>query len=1710
MNKILCILKYFSLSVVAMFILVFGISFAIPLEYEERNLNKNETFNGTCSEVKLNAEIKMGTRLWRPEAEGKKELYCISPGTRVRMANDYAKTKQQIQNIVNTTPDSPYTACGEAPHVNTYLKYYSDTYYRCIGRHFTETSTYYGKDGNYYSNLHDIAFIISYKPDSKLPEAVWAPAKQQAIWQSQLVNPHQYAASKSGKSYQEEEGRWVLKASREYQKFYEKILEVKDGKTGMKPKSLLSEDEVALNIDKVDKVGKLGPFKIDYVDGYVYESGSVVEAASFGGITNMYLVDAAGNKIEIKNLIIKKAIDYTASQVYANANIVKMYPADSEEGKNSSYFSNWIRKEQVYNINLIDFLAFQKAYPHPNDEFYVEFDFPEEIVGSVKLHIDFKYLKCEMEICEREAGRYYVDDYCKGHTNRHTHTYTCGKKNCGGHTRRCDDCRGRKAKINFTTDSQPGLTVEYARRYYIEEEFEITCREDLFNTSMKIGGFVFEDALSGKDNVASGTLNKNNDKMLKNVEVTLYKVEKNGTLTLAKLATLKQEKLSATQAEINDPADYTRRINPTLTDEKGYYEFRGLDPTKDYVVKFTYNGQTYTPTEYFKGASGTNAKQIAKNGQYSSVTSNDIWNSTSKVTEITGERNEYDEKFASIGSTPHNYISENSLGYLNGKYNEVFTIYELAGITLQPNGKYVYNANNQLIDTYLEVKNGKINENGTFKEGLISKAIREYIKTNRKYPDLQEIYSKIAGRDTQLWKKFQFIEDCKISAWTKNQAASNARAFDQYPTIDYFTTYIVAGNKAPNNSYSKGTYASGVTTYSNYTLVKNGVNGDALDPADNREIKYFGELALSKGNITYKNVYEGQLFVNCGLWRRPKADLALQKDVYKATIKINGKTETYQYDKRTDQDAYWEIQTRLENGTYYGTTYNRALYPSDYQYSGVNKLEVYITYKIRIRNQSEGILTRIDEVVDYYDNTYTYTPQYSWAMWDDVKIKPSEYYSILTGETKVGSGKFKTASTNLNGEYAQETKYSLSGYDKIYLNGLANTKLAAGDDAYLYLTFKVNEKANKVDIDNDKHNIAEINGYSTFYANGTKLPNGITKNSRDVAGIIDYDSKPGNFRVTGTLRDGTYEYTFEDDTDRAKGIRVWVDNALIRKISGTTWEDKRNTKVNDAYIGNGIKENKELRIPGIKVEMLEVLKDGKLQKPAVMQKNSMETNKEGAYSFEGFIPGNYIIRFTYGGDVTATTKGYNGQDFKSTTYQAEINQSGKTNTGNDSTYYGYTDIEKQNETGTYGYDIEKADAAKNQYSDAKDIWSRRQAVNNYSNGSMKYDLANRLNNDKTLKDSNLQMIADTGVIAIEGEYNRVNSEKDEISSNGYNNINYLNGNDRNGKYHIQNVDFGLEERPKAQLELDKKVSNVKIVLANQNILFDANQTVDNMGWIVKNPYDVSSEKKNNYYPTYGTDKNNPTKVYDNLRNKILQNISKQPEGLIQATMDKELTHGATIQITYIMTVKNIGEVDYNETKFYYTGKIGNAANIVRTSADLIADYVANNLQYRQASNKAEWGWKAVTTQELYTNGKYVNDDVGKELKNYNTIITTEALNKKLIPATESVKGNADTYTKTQLILTQTITAQNDQDDMVYNNIAEIVATTNTVGRRMAFSIQGNQKPSEKPQESDSSMAEPVVILPPFGDTYLYYGIGIAVVVILAGAVIFIKKKVLKK
>lgn len=72
-----------------------------------------------------------------------------------------------------------------------------------------------------------------------------------------------------------------------------------------------------------------------------------------------------------------------------------------------------------------------------------------------------------------------------------------------------------------------------------------------------------------------------------------------------------------------------------------------------------------------------------------------------------------------------------------------------------------------------------------------------------------------------------------------------------------------------------------------------------------------------------------------------------------------------------------------------------------------------------------------------------------------------------------------------------------------------------------------------------------------------------------------------------------------------------------------------------------------------------------------------------------------------------------------------------------------------------------------------------------------------------------QMTAETGMMVIELEVDRHETDG-QVENN-------------NTSYKITNVNLGLEERPKAGLEVNKEVTNIKLTLADGSTLFDATQ-----------------------------------------------------------------------------------------------------------------------------------------------------------------------------------------------------------------------------------------------------------------------------------------------
>lgn len=1588
----------------------------------------------------------------------------------------------------------------------------------------------------------DLAYVLT-SPDI----GQYNEEKQIAVWASR----GQHAAND------------LYKEAEQYKEYYQ-ATQVDRGSTDLPDldiKGSVDEIKVMAHYDETgDSTIVLGPINLTYIN-------KNNDDVAFGGISSMYFrgYNLEGEKI-VNNIKIEKYIDASGAE------------------HDLKYFTP--EEDSFVDHN-------EQSYPDGTDSFYVVIKDPnegktsadEDFVSELALCISFKWMTINDALASTMAAYQYTVDWYN-HSDR-DYYYDCGGKYCSGHF----DYRVCKRVSRLLEDE-----LQEVLNYYggVRELFGRTVIIRGFDITMDLGGSVWEDGVATKESIADGVNNtpdengKKVDKPLSGIKVSLWAYDE------------------------DQWGDEGKFVTYTYTDENGDYIFEKISPLLKYYVTFEYNGQQYLPTDYLKAKDGTIYNSVQEMVDAEEYNGSEQWHTTSKGTETEDERREYNEKFLEIGSSPLNYVSNNSLesGELieqNGQYyNEAFSQYELMGFVLNEDGNYSIDEDLALIDGFYTLEDGAIVEIDELQEGRISKMIKEYMTTyeeeekerlieeledefNEKIDDwndlvdsyrnnpevenlegqrasglakleqqkaerqeyiekliivpdydemMEEIYTKIAGTDTTLWRKLQFIEDCKISSYTQNTSAEK----DLYPVYDDF--YI---NRVMDSSTNNGMD----NTAKEYTTIEEKQN----DTYDQTKIRNAGK--------TYKPIYEGQFFINQGLWRRQESDLALRKDIAYAATRINGKTEIYAYDKRaqmTDEETqelarlraiyeqdrtnlanyqayldyaeqiegkyYWEIQLRMrdyynyfgsfdEQGNYIG--YSREIYPADYTYrsSSTNNsgadLELYVTYKITVRNSSTSILSEITEVVDYYDRDYEYMEDLSWVMYkndvsDDnsaISVSEEDYYNTMDQLSFQGDLQTNAKAINSYSESRYGSESEQSGmeaeYDSVYIRGLDSKKLASGEEAYIYLTFKVKSDNNgPVILDDDnslKQNYVEINGYTTYYRDGTELPNNQTMTSNDAAGVIDIDSNPGNLTLTDIQEQGKYEKNFEDDTDRAKSIKVILDEEAIRSINGTVWEDERTQSVSDAIIGDGIRENGEIGIQGVTVELVEKLEDGN-----EYVWHTTTTDANGYYEFKTnesgnvyIVPGNYIIRFHYG-DTNATaltnsnggsnTVSYNGQDFKSTVYQQ-----------------GLADYTEEY------YNIQASDAFESNLSDAKDIWSRREEVNNYSTSNVTNHIAEVLaspyanTTDSALISeliNNTNMTAETAIIVLEGEYNRTNTDGYNTASNG-SDI-YLNGNDINGNYTLNNVDFGLTERPKAQLELGKKVTNVRVVLANGNTLFDASDSVRDLAWTPKNsPYDLMDGMDDNKYDEYyGTNHRYAYRAeISQIISEIYNGLASNGNGLINITMDNELMHGATITISYELTVTNVGETDYTGQDFYYKGT--GASQVVTTTANVVLDYVSNNLQFR-ADDNTSGGWRtvedAVTSEEL-------NTSLNKAVENFNTVIKTENLSSALTPG--------ETTPPVSLVLTQLMTAQNTADDRTYTNIAEITTISNSAGRRMAFSVQGNQDPTAMPEEADSAKAERVVVLPPTGtgEIVVYITLSIVALGLITVGIIFIKKKVLK-
>lgn len=1274
-----------------------------------------------------------------------------------------------------------------------------------------------------------------------------------------------------------------------------------------------------------------------------------------------------------------------------------------------------------------------------NKEFYIRFS--STSATNVKVQINFGYL----ESCSAQMLKYtgkhkyrYWEKQTKSKFHNHPYTATFGKDDPSTPdvderiTLEFDDYKDGyryvlKERDGAATQTLMALAGTASKNYKTTSK---TIAGSGIDLRMKIAGTVFLDQDTGKVNEGNNKLDS--EEGLPGIEIYLRQVGGG-------------------------------EVGRTHTDKNGNYSFSGLNSQRDYYVEFVYNGMLYTNVKRLEG-NADNISKATEDGQGHS-----------------SNRQSFNNQFAQIGSNPQNY-----------------------------KGRRVY-LQEEIADTFKQIANNY----GSY------------------------------GND----EKSLYAADCRITAYTTKT----------YPLIDVFTV---------DSSW-------------------NNIAGQGYNPI-------------------YAGAYS-QLHVNLGIKARPTFDLALYKDVFNAVLNINGKTETYVYDARKDwkgegfsfgvneadylnqlrakyisgtntnlqtkevvNEGEYSHEYRTEeiiNGNNQNTAINDTnLYDENKNYawrdinhslSDADKLQIHVTYKLAIRNQSD-VVGSVTEIVDYYDSHYQFEKAYVGDK-DGNEIQGTKVDVSETSMYGVGT----QVATNGQWTVGNEKR----SYKTIYLRPTEKKLYSDDKEQYIYVTFGlINPEATLVDAGLPSggklytYNLAEINGYKTY---GTSADYKKNPNNTASMGLVDRDSNPGNLNPAAYVMGKS---PLEDDESKApayvyshRNSRTLEGNVfedMLSEVSGnkaTASKDENEVKVNTTRFGNGTIDDEDKKVQGVKVELVEI-KNNQL-----IVRQTTYTDKDGWYGFGAFLPGDYTVRFTYGAeDKTALTTSsqytqglndtsYNGQDYESTTYGVKTSGDAnaqirldtpnyKTDSSLISVYQTnyknrnseeskgllsitdttgidkYTKLNKQ-ENGSLVEESYYWYAQDDKLSDARDDAYRRDLVTAYSKSEYgkeitnhKAEVFNSYINQNTLreaesKDKNFDeftqaqpmeedvanaknrelvnelerrtyMYAYTPEIEVEVEYTKEQIEGNKNQNKNENDPDYY-------EYKITGVDFGVVERPRAQLTIDQDVKHIKVTASDGSSLFDTEKGINNLQWIAKG--DTSKYDKNE---------------------------------LINIILDDELLSGSKLEVTYNITVTNNSEAGIGTTR---------AANIV--------NYVANNLNFDLADNGDLW--QVVRKESIQTDERSTwinNDEVkGKKLVDLSTQTTvlmatdTNPLTKALNP------GESATAT---LTLKKTLSAESSSDDLSYSNLTEIVEIDNELGRYDHGAIPGNQSLEEQPREHDTSGASrydetdqdsgtknvktrysqdgKIIVTPPTGSKMIYYVLGMASMLILALGIILIKKFVIRK
>ena len=841
--------------------------------------------------------------------------------------------------------------------------------------------------------------------------------------------------------------------------------------------------------------------------------------------------------------------------------------------------------------------------------------------------------------------------------------------------------------------------------------------------------------------------------------------------------------------------------------------------------------------------------------------------------------------------------------------------------------------------------------------------------------------------------------------------------------------------------------------------------------------------------------------VNLGLYAREQVDVAIDSDVARFILNVNGYNHIYKYgtlisdnDMNVDANNVEQVDAKLK--ALKGKYYERQLYESSISYSatpeGTPNLYADITYKIYLQNKSNSLTAKIKELTLDYDNELNLI---SYGYENSGTMQEVLEQEIVANTVYGGTENLKEAVINLE--------------------KLEDKKISAGKKEVLEVTFRVYADTiarilnNPVGIKFDM--MAEVSKYSTYTQQMTAYAS-IDKNSASRNEKVQIDTD--NTFVTDT---------FENDTTIAPTFKL--SKGTQTELSGIVYEDspKESTPIkisgNNIYerVGDGIYNNENV-MANVLVELLSVpMENGQYdsdtartgengqqaydvaklyQENKTTQGESSKvlartyTNEKGEYKFEGLTAGNYVIKYTYGknmkdvdengqekGTIRSATAIYTS-DGKTKLKEIEAREYKSTviTSGEISNAMNITDG-KAHLNGDYSWFLKSPET---RYSDAVDDVEYR--ANLEKEAKINYEI---LKGTKTYVYENMEAYTPYFKLGVE-EFNDQQSgatlEKQEDGT-----LNYV--------FTIDNVDFGLIERPIVDLQVDKVITGLKVSLGNGQVLINGDPSKESLPYV-----------------RTGLDDFVPIE----MDTELLQNATIEEEYTIKITNNSELDYS----IYPIWGTDNTQKVALRRNYYYYGTQEGLSTDeAVTARIDVLGDYIGSELTADESTIESG-GWKKKAIEELTSyNGTnlFATENDGKKEKILRdgkyTIYTTNTFynpNEELVTIGKT-KSISYKVSRLLAVNTDTMKYTNDIEILQYSGYSQNKNRTENTYHRTSDTTPGNLVPGGAKEDDEDSVR--TTITPPTGtiiSKWLYVLTATAGLILIGATVIFIRKRILLK